>query len=428
MARDRQALESMLELTAGRDRVLDLVKAISLLVVIVGHSLAWDVSGETPGNVLDSHPGLQPLTWLLQVLPLFFAAGAVANLASWGRRPDADEYRRHRLIRLLTPLLVYSTVWTVILIPARVAGADVVGAGKFLSQLTWFLGVYGLVVVAVPLTSRWVDRPLPTLATWLALILVIDLLRWRVAPAVGWVNFVLVWAWLHQLGYSLPKFRAARRAALLFGACAALGTALLLAAVGPYSGSMVSVGGDSELSNLAPPTVVLALVGLAQVLLLAALWPALDRFTRRSKVWAATAIFGSRAIGVYLWHIPIVGLVVLAVWLSGIALESLTPRWWVAHALGLVIVLAGAWLLAGFAGRADRRLQSWGTRRSAMRNVRLACFAAPVVVLNASVTGYASIHGAGMLGLPSSSLVNVALLAGCWFVLVGDQRPDVDRS
>ncbi len=70
---------------AGRDRVLDLTKSFALLVVVVAHALAWDVSTAAPASILDLRPALAWVTWLLQVLPLFFAAGAVSNLASWDR-------------------------------------------------------------------------------------------------------------------------------------------------------------------------------------------------------------------------------------------------------------------------------------------------------------------------------------------------------
>ena len=40
-----------------RDRVLDAARAFALLVVVVAHSLAWDLSTTSPMSVLDLHPG-----------------------------------------------------------------------------------------------------------------------------------------------------------------------------------------------------------------------------------------------------------------------------------------------------------------------------------------------------------------------------------
>ena len=58
---------------ADRDRVIDFVRAASLAVVILGHWLMAAVSVTESGvrgrNVLAELPSLQPLTWLLQVMP-----------------------------------------------------------------------------------------------------------------------------------------------------------------------------------------------------------------------------------------------------------------------------------------------------------------------------------------------------------------------
>lgn len=415
---------ALLSATAGRDRVLDFVKTLALLLVVVGHSLSWDLSEGAPSNVLEQHPGLAPLTWVFQVLPLFFAAGAVSNLASWRRRAlDPDSFRRHRTVRLTTPLVVYSAVWTLVLLPLSLSGGDIVDVGRFLAQLTWFLGVYALVVLAVPMTARWTARPGLTLVSWLAMVLLVDVIRWRWSPGLGWINFVLVWGWLHQLGYELTRLRHGSRPVLLLGAVSALVLALVLALAGPYSSSMISVGADPELSNLAPPTLVLALHGLAQVLLLAAIWPALGRLLEHTRVWFATAAIAARAVGIYLWHIPIVGLVVLIAWNSDLVLVSLSWQWWTVHLVGALIVLAAAWLVAGVAGRADRAVQRWGARLPRSQGLgRATVLVVPIVVLNASATGFATVRGSGMLGLPSSSIVNLVVLVTCWLLIVGEGR------
>ena len=414
-------LEQIVTATAGRDRVLDAVKAVALLLVVVGHSLAWDVSGGTPGNVLEGRPGLVPLTWVFQVLPLFFAAGAVANLGSWRRRPDALRFQAHRLARLATPALVYVGFWTVLLLPFAPLSEQVVGVGRFLAQLTWFLGVYAAVVLAVPLTSRWVGRPVTTLALWFLAIVAVDVVRWRWAPTLGWLNLFLVWGWLHQWGYHLPGLRAASRRLTAAAGVLALAAALLLAWLGPYSWSLVSTASDVELSNLAPPTAVLALYGAGLVCLLASVWPWLSALLANERLWAAVAVFGSRAIGVYLWHIPVVGIVVGVVLLVGARPEPLGPAWWALHVVGAAVVLSTAWVVAGWAGRADRALLARGsTRPSWPRSaVAVAVGALPLVILTSAETGYATWWGAGLLGLvPSSSLLVLVLLALCWRALV----------
>jgi hypothetical protein len=78
----------------GRDRYVDLLRVASLGVVIAGHWLmAVPVVGADGGtrvtNVLALVPRLQPITWLLQVMPVFFLVGGFAHataLASIRRR------------------------------------------------------------------------------------------------------------------------------------------------------------------------------------------------------------------------------------------------------------------------------------------------------------------------------------------------------
>ncbi len=417
-------------LASDRDRVLDAAKAFALLVVVLAHSLAWDLSSGSPASVLDLRPGLGWVTWLLQILPLFFAAGAVANLGSWTRNPQASAFLRRRVQRLGTPALVYATFWTLLLLPIAAVGRidSIEAVGHFLAQLLWFLGTYGLVVCAVPVTAGWQRRPVPVLVTWLAVIVAVDLLRWQVWDAIGLLNMLLVWGWLHQVGYSLPALRALPRTHTALAGLSLLGVAVLTAWLGPYSSSMVSFAGDPELSNLSPPTVVLALYGLAQVLLLAAAYPWLRRQLGRPTAWLAVAAVGSRAVHIYLWHIPWVAVVAGATWLLGWTPELLSGPWWLLHLGVAVCVLVLAWWIAGLAGRADARLlagspgstggsheapgasaTSWTTPAWAV--------ATAVVVLNVSVTGMATWWGPGVAGIPSSAAVNLVVLAIAWLAL-----------
>ena len=405
-------------LTAGRDRVLDAVKAFALLVVVLAHSIAWDVGTGTPASVLDLRPDIAWATWTLQILPLFFAAGAVANLASWNREPHAGPFLRRRILRLGTPGLTYTAFWTALLLPLAIVVPLAEVAGKFLSQLVWFLGVYGAVVAAVPLTARWARRPAPTLALWLAAIAVVDVVRWNLSPTLGWLNLLLVWGFVHQVGYHLPALRAARPLLLLVGAVAAVGAAVALAVLGPYSSSMVSYAGDPEPSNLSPPTLVVALYGLGLVLLLAALWPLLARLLAHDRVYLVVGVFGSRAVGIYLWHIPLVAAAAGLAWWAGFAAPPLSPAWWGVHVVAFALVVTGAWFVAGLAGRADRALRRWGEgRRRRTLPVLPFAFAVPVALLSISPTGFGTWWGAGMLGIPSSSAVNLAVLAVAWWAL-----------
>ncbi len=409
-------MSSLEVMTAGRDRVLDLTKSFALLVVVFAHALAWDVSTGEPASILDLRPDLRWVTWLLQVLPLFFAAGAVSNLASWRRHPDADAFRRRRVERLATPAVLYAGVWTTLLLPVALWFEPVDLVGRYLAQLLWFLGVYVAIVTAVPVTARWASAPRATLGIGLGVIVVVDLLRWQVEPALGWINMLLVWGWLHQLGYSLPALRAMRPARLLAAGVAVFALALGVAVVGPYSTSMVSTAGDPGLSNLSPPTVVLALYGLAQVLVLAAAWPLLGRAMRWRPAWYVVAAFGSRAVQVYLWHIPIVGGVIAVAWVTDLGPPPLGPAWWAVHVFVALVVIPLAWLLAGPVGRGSQRLGRRVATRQASRIAPLApAVLVSVAIVALSQTGFATWWGPGLLGVPMSSLLLTPLVVVAWW-------------
>ena len=325
-----------------RDRVLDAVRAIALVVVVMGHSLQWDTSTGSPTAVLEQ------------------------------RDADVGAYLRRGLVRLSTPGLVYVTLWTVLLLPLTPLSALVGFAGRFLAELVWFLAVYATATLAVPWTIRWTRRPWLTIGLWFAAVGAADLVRWNVWAPLGWLNLVLVWGLVHQVGYHLPALQEAQRAWLVAGGVTAVATAVGLGVLGPNSSSMVSFGGDPEPSNLAPPTLVVALVGLGQVLLLAALWPWLARRLAADRTYravGAVGAVGARSIGIYLWHIPVVALVAGAAWGVDFRAEPLGAVWWLAHVSGLAAILSVAWAVAGPAAVVDRRARAWAARRRSRTRV-----------------------------------------------------------
>ena len=403
-----------------RDRVLDAVKAVALLIVVVAHCLGWydwDAEAGDAVAVLQVRPDVWWVTWL-QVLPLFFAAGAVSNLASWRRRPAARPFWQRRGLRLGTPALVFAAVGSAVVLPIALVIPEAEAVGRFLPYHMWFLAFYGLIVVAVPWTSRWAERPLVPLLVWLALVVIVDLLRWQVSAAAGYLNFLLVWGWVHQVGYSLPRLRTLPRLPVALGGVAALAAAGVVAGLGPYSRALVSFAGDPEMSNLAPPTVVLALFGLGQVLLLAAVWPWLERGLAHERVWRVVGATGARAIGIYLWHLPVMVLLVgLVLWLD-LPAEPFRPSWWLVHLGVLALVLAVSWAVAGVAGLADLRLQGW-VRALPRRGVPVLPLAllVPVATLLVALTGFGTGWGPVLAGLSSSTLLNLAVLAAAWWSL-----------
>ena len=405
----------VLAASAGRDRVMDAVKALALLLVVVGHSLAWTVtSSGSAVNTLDAVPAVFPLTWVLQILPLFFLmAGAGLRRLSGSR--DARGYLA-RLTRLASPALPLIAVTMVLAAVAQaLAGPDAGGAAGVLPvQLVWFLGVYLVLVAFAPqlvrLSGPW------GVAAWLALILGVDLLRVNVNELIGWANLILVWGLFAALGTRLDRLRTLPRALLAIGAVASAAAAVIAIVVGPYSPALISTDAVKGISNLAPPTIVLALVGLAQVCLLLLLWPWLQRVLNRDRLWVPVAIFASRAMEIYLWHMLVFTLAIAGMIALGLAPAALSPLWWLQHIAVAAAVLAVVWFaapglgrlargLAGVLGRAAPRLAlgpAWA---------RILLVASGVALLLVSESGVAQPFTARLVvSLPYMPIAALALL------------------
>ena len=172
---------------AGRDRYVDLLRAASIAVVVLGHWLmavvGWQDGRFTGSNALVAVPVLKHATWLLQVMPVFFFVGGFSNLVSLdavarrgGRYADFIDSRVTRLLRPVTVLLAVSVSLTLLLQLTAIPDASLRAVTKLVVQLLWFVGAYLLVVALAPLLlrahRRWVcasrprSRSLPRLWTW----------------------------------------------------------------------------------------------------------------------------------------------------------------------------------------------------------------------------------------------------------------------
>ncbi len=294
-----------------RDRVIDVIRIGSLLGVVVGHTvmatsmirdhvLIWD-------NLLNSSTALQALTWVFQIMPLFFFAGAAACVLSW--RPGASwgGWLMKRCTRLYRPVFYYLAFWAVVLVALRavlprhvfdpVAGVSI--------QLLWFLGAYILVLAATPLLYRITStgRLAVGVAGVYAGVALVDLIRLHTSTGspLGYLNMA-AWAIPGMFGVAYRRNLLSPRAALRIG-LAMLGVNVLLCWAGPYEVSLVGIG-DQHLANMSPPSLLMA--GHAIMMCGFAIWaaPAIARWAQRPRVWWLTVIGNTGAMTLYLWHIP----------------------------------------------------------------------------------------------------------------------------
>jgi hypothetical protein len=369
-------LDALVDATpASRDRVVDLMRAGSIVVVVLWHWCLsvthWGDGGQrlTMPNPVGDVPGLWVATWVLQVMPVFFFVGGYANLAGWqaARRPGGGGDRgflRARLARLGRPLLPWLGCWALADLALRAAGyRSVLAWGTIVFVPLWFIGVYALVVAAVPLTARLHlrhrGRVLVALAAGIAAADALRLGPGIGAPVTGLAGSTLVWLWCHQLGYfwrdgTLTARR--RRAAAV--AAAGLAALVALTTLGPYPRAMVAVRGAGT-SNLFPTSAAVAALAAFQLGLVMMARPALDRRLARRGAWRAVVAANGLAMPVFCWHMTALVLFLGLYQRAGLALaDRPTASWWLARPLwvaGPGLVLAALLAVARRSARPGGR-------------------------------------------------------------------------
>lgn len=404
---------------ATRDRYVDALRAGSLLVVIIGHWLMADVGlGGEVGNALVSAPALQLLTWVLQVMPLFFLVGGVAHahaLASLDRRGVSGPGRYaafvgSRASRLLRPTLVLIGVWVGVGLLVRAGGvtqgADgplVLTALRLVTQPLWFVGIYlGVAALAPAMLAahrRWGARVAVLLV---AAAVGVDLLRFTAGlDALATLNFALVWLALHQLGFCWHSGLLPRPVAvgLVAGAAAALVTCVT---VGPYPTSMVGLPGD-ELSNMSPPTAALLAQGTALAGVAVLLREPVTRLLARPRVWGAVRALGAVTMTAFLWHLTALFLAVLGLRVLGVGTpQAATRDWWLTRPPWLlVLAVLTVGLVAVFRRFDSARPAAVGTHPRRGADVA-ACLGAALTVLGVLMV---SVTGVDLVGSPTVHFV-----------------------
>ena len=339
---------------AERNRYVDFLRAVSILVVVVGHWLiatAHYVDGTlTPGHLLKSEPGTQWLTWLFQVMPIFFIVGGYSNGVSLeSARRKGEDYAvwlAARLNRLVAPLLVLLVAWTAIALVMHVLDVRP-GVIQFTSKAalipTWFLAIYIMLVILAPAAYRaWQAYGFVSFWAFVGLAVLTDVmffaadLRW-----LGWTNYFWVWLAVHQLGFAWRDNRLPSPALLLVCSAAGFVTLYLLISQGPYPLAMVG-SPDEGLSNTLPPKVTLVALGIFQFGVLLALERPMRRALESLRLWTATVLINSMIMTLYLWHITVMVLLGTVLYFAngfGFGIEPGTPAWWWTRPLWIGVLL-----------------------------------------------------------------------------------------
>jgi len=337
-----------------RNRYVDFLRAISILVVITGHWLiatAYYVDGTlTPGHLLKSQPQTQWLTWLFQVMPIFFIVGGYSNAVSLesARRKGVGYagWLAARLNRLVAPLLLLLFAWTAIAVVMHLMGVrpEVI---QFTSQAalipTWFLAIYIMLVILAPAAYKFWQR-LGFASFWIfvALTALMDIaffaadMRW-----LGWSNYFWVWLAVHHLGFAWRGGRLGSPMMLVACSAVAFLALYLLVFKGPYPLAMVG-SPDEGLSNTLPPKITLLALGVFQFGLLLAFEGPMRRALSGLRLWTATVLINSMIMTVYLWHITVMVVFGAVLYLAGgfgLGIEPGTTEWWLSRPVWISILL-----------------------------------------------------------------------------------------
>ncbi len=348
-----QASNMAAQTPEDRNRYVDFLRAVSILFVIVGH---WIIAtayfdGEMAiGHLLKSHPETQWLTWIFQVMPIFFIVGGYSNAVSLeSAKRKGTTYAgwlAARLSRLVSPLLVLLIAWAVIAIAMRLMGVSP-GVIQLASQAalipTWFLAIYIMLVILAPMSyAFW--RKLGFGSFWIfAGIAGLTDLAFFAADVkwLGWANYFWVWLAVQHLGFAWRDNRMGSTPKLIaYSACGLL-TLYLLVFKGPYPLAMVG-SPDAGLSNTLPPKITLLALGVFQFGLLLALEAPMRRALSGLRLWTATVLVNGMIMTVYLWHITVMVVFVSLLYLAGgigLTLEPGTTDWWLSRPVWVAVLL-----------------------------------------------------------------------------------------
>ena len=233
----------------ARDSSVDAIRIVLLVAVFALHAMMCGVSVGAAGpvleNALEGQPWFGPVSWVVQIMPLFFIAGGFSSFHHWqsmrSRGATASDYVRARLERLVRPALALVAVVAAGLAALALAGlpAELVATAGFrIGQPLWFLGVYIAISALVPVMLRAHERALVlTPIALLAAVVTVDVIRIATGlDAIGFLNLLLVWLLVQQLGFHLADgtLDGLDRASLLGIAGGALAVLVTLTTVGGY--------------------------------------------------------------------------------------------------------------------------------------------------------------------------------------------------
>lgn len=413
---------------ARRNHTVDVVRAASVMIVVLFHALIYKASVHADGTISIGQWAPPKivflLSWPLMAMPAFFVCGGFANALIVDkmhvRGTGFAHYLANRGRRLTGGLTLFVTFFALLGTVVSWWRFDmaVTLSGQFM-RLLWFISVYLVIVLFAPFLVRLHDR----FGGWVLVVMLVGIVlvdRGVFAFGnhdLGQLNMFLVWPLCHQLGigYQRGWFRRGpvwrTWAALL---ASAGGIAVLVFYFG-YPASAVGFA-NAPVANHLPPTLAMALLGIAQAAVMGLVERSgvLDTLSERVEKWLSR--LNALMMTVYLWHVPClligaIGLLFLARLVPAAAPVLLWPGTIVVVGVAVMSVLVPAVGLVEF-----KLIPPLGERQD--RDLALLSF---LLMIAGSMLVW---HNGTVLSLrtPGSTLGVVAIWAGAW-LMVRASRP-----
>lgn len=300
---------------SDRNRAIDFYRVVAMLFVALGHWLALvaitDQNGEVVGgNAIEFAPNLGWISWVMQVMPLFFVVGGFSSAMSLDshnrKNGNAPDWIAARLRRMLPPAVLLAGTWLVIIAGGAAAGQlEIAGLALQAAAVPlWFLANYTIDTALAPFVlPRFRTNPRLVVGGLVGAFVAFELMRIADVPLLPHLNWVLGWLIFQVMGMAwrdgmLPTGRTLHAAAAAMWAA----TVALVLSGGPWTITMVNVAGI-ENSPTNPPTLSLMTFGAAYSLTAIAFAPRISAaLANRPKAWAAVVGANTVAMSVYLWH------------------------------------------------------------------------------------------------------------------------------
>lgn len=349
-----------------RNRYVDLLRVLAISGVVYGHWVLVSITyqgGRLSGLDAMNYVSWGPwVTWVLQVMPVFFLVGGYVNGQSWAAHHERGRgwtaWMGVRAARLLWPTAVYIAWALVVVAIARTAGApkaELADAGWLAALHLWFLPVYLLLNAITPLMfalhRRW-GLAVPACMA-VAAALVEAGARQPNLHVLGFTEYLLVWGAIHQLGFAWQdrSLIEPRRRLYVMAGC---GAAVLVTLVASHTFNVDMVGSG----NTNPPSIALLAFAAAQTGLVLAAEPWATRVLARPRLWGPLSRSNGAVMTVYLWHFVPVLIISVAFYGTGVMAQPAvgSAQWFAWRPVWLALLTAVLVPLVLFVMWAERPL------------------------------------------------------------------------